>query len=596
MKRLLFVTLSLAVFTWSCGLTDQGPESDDGADAGVDAGPQFDDGPPTEKCDQFETLDGIVDTDTTVGSDAGCLFASSGISIADGATLTVEPGTVIAFDENTDMLVRGQLVADGSSEERIALTGLEQKRGWWNGVTFDNSDSSRNVLDHVTVEFAGGNDSSNLALTTCCGRKSSLTLTNSTLRHSAGFGLSASDGGTFAEFAGNTITDNKLGAVAMDLGHLDELDDTTNYGGNDTDLIRVRGGAEADDVVWPTFDVPVRIAANVGVDGSVTISKSNTFEFAENTGMNVAGGLRVSGESGERRVRFTGTKQEPGWWSGMAFVSSDSSENVLEYATIEYAGAENGANLVATTCCGQHTRLSVRHTILRHSEGYGLRADSRSAFEAFAGNDVSDNAQGAARVDASVVGDFAASNSFSGNAIDNIRVDGTVPEEATWQSFEVPYFIEGRTTVPADVTLTIRPGAEFVFAKDTGMIIGGALTAEGESNDKIRFRGDKPQKGYWTALTFENTDSDSNKLDHVVISDAGGNDDGNLVLKTCCGRSTAVTIDNTELSNGESAGIYADRNASMRGCSGNSVNDCSPEGYSDGDDYSLNGLNARICN
>ncbi|MFB6350583.1 MAG: hypothetical protein ABEN55_22145 [Bradymonadaceae bacterium] len=97
-------------------------------------------------------VDSDVETATTWGD--GCYEVDGRIDIE--ARLRIEPGTVVRFRENAGLNVRdsGMLVADGSSDARITFTGTEANRGWWRSLAFAGSDR-QNVLDHVTIEYAG---------------------------------------------------------------------------------------------------------------------------------------------------------------------------------------------------------------------------------------------------------------------------------------------------------------------------------------------------------------------------------------------------------------------------------------------------------
>lgn len=568
-----------------------GSDADPGSDTdpgGNDSGGVDEEGPDTPECQgTTQELNSDFSSDQTLSG--SCFVVTSSISVNEGATLTLEAGTVMQFEENTGLKVNGRLEAKGTSNNPIALTGTRENPGWWNGLTFGSSDSSVNSLEHTIVEYGGGNNSSaNLTLQTCCGNNTQISMSNSTLRNGAEYGFSLDGSSSFSSFSSNTITGNQQGAGTIRAKHVDDLDSASSYSGNDNDFIRVTGGSVGSEVTWPTLGVPLRISGNisVGAAGFVTISKGNTLEFEENKGFKANGKLAVSGTEGQK-VTFTGSEEERGWWSGITYGSSNSTDNVIEYATIEYGGGEDGANLTATTCCGNTTTFTLRNSTLRESAGYGFTTDGSTVVEAFENNTVTSNAQGAASINATSADALASSNSFSGNDNDYILVDNRIQEDSTWASFETPYRTRNSLTVGGGANLTIAAGATLEFEENQQFRVKGTLTAEGTSDNGITFRGAEETKGFWKALKFQSTDSQDNVLEYVTISDAGKNADANLVFSTCCGNTTSATVDNVTLTNGDSAGISADGSTTLRGCSNITVMNTDSETVVSGNSRSL---------
>ncbi|MEM8968594.1 MAG: hypothetical protein AAGE93_19410 [Bacteroidota bacterium] len=91
----------------------------------------------------FSQLDGKVTTDFTLTNDKLWIL-NGGLSVEDGATLTIEPGTTIyaAYNELTSYLTvqrGGTLIADGQAESPINFTSIREltsipQPGDWGGV------------------------------------------------------------------------------------------------------------------------------------------------------------------------------------------------------------------------------------------------------------------------------------------------------------------------------------------------------------------------------------------------------------------------------------------------------------------------------
>ncbi len=111
-----------------------------------------------------------------------------------GVTMTIEPGTILAFKQHMGFYVEGTLVARGTAQQPILMTGQEKIRGFWFGVNFHNSDNYKNILEYVTIEYGGSDPPAfgipaNLSLTTNTTVGSRVSINNCTLRESAGLGL-----------------------------------------------------------------------------------------------------------------------------------------------------------------------------------------------------------------------------------------------------------------------------------------------------------------------------------------------------------------------------------------------------------------------
>lgn len=125
------------------------------------------------------------------------------LTVARGATLTIEPGVTVRFAPNSGITVEGALHAVGAPEASILLTGVVQRPGSWQGLVFygDNSAQAIGVLHHVTVEYGGfGSAGGNIFANTA-----QITISDSTLRHSAGSGLVL-----WSRAAGSTITRSRI--------------------------------------------------------------------------------------------------------------------------------------------------------------------------------------------------------------------------------------------------------------------------------------------------------------------------------------------------------------------------------------------------
>ena len=129
--------------------------------------------PVTVNTGQFAFISNqTIDCDT-IWSPYHVYVLSGSITIAEGATLTIEPGTVIkGGNHSSRLIVNGALVAKGTKRAPIIFTSLRDDTcggdtntdgnnsspaaGDWDGIFFfDTSNDSTCVLDHCLIRYAG---------------------------------------------------------------------------------------------------------------------------------------------------------------------------------------------------------------------------------------------------------------------------------------------------------------------------------------------------------------------------------------------------------------------------------------------------------
>ncbi len=84
-------------------------------------------------------VSGELTEDMTWTAAAGPYLVSADIVVADGVTLTIEPGTSVYFANDTRMTVRGRLLAEGTPERLIIFAQQPGTAGGWEGVYFENT-------------------------------------------------------------------------------------------------------------------------------------------------------------------------------------------------------------------------------------------------------------------------------------------------------------------------------------------------------------------------------------------------------------------------------------------------------------------------
>ncbi len=504
-----------------------------------------------------ELTDTSIDSDVTLA--AGCYLVNSSLNVTNGATLTLAPGVTLKFAAGKEMTVSdGILVADGTADDSIVLTGQAQTAGYWGGLRFYQSNSTSNVLDYVTVEYGGGYWDANLVVTGSSSTPSRVVVTNSTLSDSESYGLYCDSYGVLSTFSNNTITENTLGAAWMNANVVGYLDADSSYSGNTADEVRIWGSSVEDDQTWPGINADYRIEGDITVSADLTIDPGAQLVFEAGHEMTVDpnGTLSAVGTETDGIV-FTGVEQTNGYWGGLRFYQSNSTSNQLDYVTIQYGGGYWDADLVVTGSSSNLSRVNVTNCTLSGSETYGLYCDSNGVLSTFNNNTMTGNTLGAAHMDANVVGYLDGDSTYVGNDRDEVRIWGSsVEQDQTWPAIDGDYFLAGDVTVSAH--LTLEAGAQLVFDSGQEMTVdnSGSMTAVGTETEPIVFTGQEQIVGYWGGLRFYDSNSTDNQLEYVTIEYGGGYWDANLYLNASSSEPTLINVTNCTIRYSGSNGIY----------------------------------------
>jgi hypothetical protein len=127
--------------------------------------------------------------------------------------VNIQPGAILTFDNDILIRFRGVLVADGNASNTIVFTRKDGSTAHWKGMSIESS-SLENLMNYTEVSYAGnsnlmsGFNQTNIGLA----NNARLTLTNSTISNSLGYGVYRRPGSELTE-SGNTFTNNPSGNI-----------------------------------------------------------------------------------------------------------------------------------------------------------------------------------------------------------------------------------------------------------------------------------------------------------------------------------------------------------------------------------------------
>ena len=275
------------------------------------------------------------------------------------------------------------------------------------------------------------------------------------------------------------------------------------------------------------------------------------------------GTLMISGTP-DNPVLITGVDPTPGSWRGIEYSFSNSANNTISNATIEYGGSGiDGANLDILSTTTSPGRIGLENVILRNSPNFGFSIDNGATITGF--NGVVSTANGSpGRVSVNQVGGLSSNSFLTGNMVDQLVVDGSVLSTAqSWSTLDVPYFLEDG--IDARAGLQLSPGMTLIFAGGEELDVDdeGFLSAIGTLTAPITFTGAEAVAGVWDGIRFGFSFNSMNVLDHVIVQNGGlGNADsnGNIEMNCTTNSPASLSLSNAQILDSSSWGIFLANN------------------------------------
>ncbi|HEY6167304.1 MAG TPA: right-handed parallel beta-helix repeat-containing protein, partial [Verrucomicrobiae bacterium] len=474
-------------------------------------------------------------------------------------TLTIEPGVTIQFqDPGNGWLVDGTLIARGTPVNPILFTSDEavKQPGQWKGIDVRQYGTSNTVFENCTIEYAGsaaGGFLGNMLFDSA----PPILVTNCTIGNAAGNGMTLFN--SDPRVVGCTFSNNTNFALAMRADCLPTLRSNA-ASGSGKNAIGVFGLNVSRTGTWTRDNLPYTVYEDVYVNQSVTltIEPGVTIQFQDpGNGWHVDGTLIARGTPASP-ILFTSDEavKQPGQWKGLDVRQYGTSNTVLEYCTIEYAGSTAGGNFYGNVLFDSAPPVLITNCTVRSAAGNGMtlfNSDPRVVGCTFSNNT---NFALAMRADCLPT---LRSNAASGSGRNAIGVFGfNVSRTGTWTRDNIPYTAYDDVYVNQTVTLTIEPGVTIQFQDlTTGWYIDGTLIAQGTPTKPILFTSDDAvkQPGQWKGINVRQYGTANTVFENCVIEDAGsvaGGFNANIRLDSA----PAILLTSCTIRDSATDGIY----------------------------------------
>jgi hypothetical protein len=286
-----------------------------------------------------------ITTNTTIP--AGIYTVNCNVEVAQGATLTIAPGTQLYFTQAGSLTVDvgANLTAAGTASSPIIIRGSQQVQGYWQGIII-NSVSLQNIFSYCTIADGGAStgNSFNADVTILGGTAA---FNNCTISNSSNCGIyiigSGSNSAYFNNFTNNTLTGNNNYPLMTRVLAASKIGTGNTFSGNTNNYIGLLSGTVTTNDTLRPWSVPY-LFMQTGSDVGVTVTSGLTIAPGCNIVMGSGISLLASGTgtinavgTAANPITFSGLQSTAGYWASV-IINTQSTLNNFQYCNFSYGG------------------------------------------------------------------------------------------------------------------------------------------------------------------------------------------------------------------------------------------------------------------
>lgn len=357
----------------------------------------------------------VIDSDITTAQSFPdvCLDTTQFDYIVSGlididAEVILEPGIRIGFEEDAGFRINdgAALLALGTQEDSIIMTGIEETDGFWKGILF-RADDVTSELKYVEIHYAGSEAFAgfDVAAAISVDNDAKLDMSFTTITDIESYALSLNPRAELVNFQYNSIqwwtgyNSSDLIANVPDK-QMGSFDTDSKYGG----IIRVyptASGMDKDMTIKNirlkgTYIVDFQMAGLFEVNAAVTIDGDVNLAFDEDAGLRVNDGGSIHAKGIAEDHVFFQTSAGFDSWRGILFRADDRTSE-LNFVVIQGGGSEAWPGILepANISVEQDASVSITNSYIQKSKGWGVWLDSEEIVFEDENTKYSDNAKGA---------------------------------------------------------------------------------------------------------------------------------------------------------------------------------------------------------
>lgn len=286
----------------------------------------------------------------------------------------------------------------------------------------------------------------------------------------------------------------------------------------------------------PNKDIDFIISCVMDVEGDVQIQPGVVIQFEDGAGLYVRGNgsLNSSGTILDP-ITLTAKNKVKGAWLGILF-DSPSTENKLNYTTIEYAGGGdfNSNGDLGSIILWANSKFSADNLSILNSEFYGLNATYTDISFTIVNSQIINGDKAPVILSPQYMSILGTSNDLTNNSENFVHVDlknVDIEGDHTINNPSVPFRVFAYNSFNQNIriisgTTHFENTLVVEFEDGTGIYVDDAGTIKTSSElEQIWFKGVNETAGAWNGIFFQFTQGD-NELFNLVISHAGASYDG----------------------------------------------------------------------
>jgi parallel beta-helix repeat protein len=326
--------------------------------------------------------------------------------VTNGATLTIEPGVEVRFNENAtnpSLIIghageddpSGRLIAQGTESQKIIFTSnaASPQPGDWSHILFWASASDDSIIEHAVLEYGGSHgmidiDSSNPTIRNCIIRYGSLgiysyhstsEISGCRFEENEGYGINIIQSSPVLD--ANEFINNGSYPIAITIGTGGRPEPviygTNTFSGNNPDQIYFDVYHISYNTTLRYLGIPYFFTGLTVVNNGATLTIEPGVEVrfnqdATNPRLVIGqsggtGGKLIAQGTPSQKITFTSNaaSPQPGDWAAINFNESASDDSIIEYAILEYGGSDGIIHIVSSN-------PTIRNCVLRNSIDDGI--------------------------------------------------------------------------------------------------------------------------------------------------------------------------------------------------------------------------------